>query len=207
MRKRIAPIALIVAALFGAACGDGDDSNVITEAKLQGYLLDEKDLPPGFEEQDIDEEEEEEDTEDGDTSCLEGVEDTVPTTAEASAEFATAEGTAQIGHDVEAYDPGKATEAMAEGRSVVEKCGTFEEDVEGMTMRGSLSLVDDFPNLGDDTVALAFQATVSNVSVNGLTVVVRQGDIITGVSYTASNAPIVRSVVEDLARKAVEKLG
>ncbi|HEX2039350.1 MAG TPA: hypothetical protein VHF47_06415 [Acidimicrobiales bacterium] len=206
MRRRRVPILLVAVAFLVGACGDGDDSTAITEATLQGYLLTQDDVPTGFTQQEVEEEEDDEEAaDDTGSGCLEGDDDTVPSTADASAEFATADGTNQISHEVEAYEPGKAEEAMAEARRMLEKCKTFSEPVEGTTMTGSLGSTE-FASFGDDTAAFTLQASIQGISVNGMFVVVRKGDVISGVGTVVTNAPIDRGALEGLVRKAVEKL-
>ncbi|HEX2039268.1 MAG TPA: hypothetical protein VHF47_05985 [Acidimicrobiales bacterium] len=205
MHKRFAPI-LLVLALVTAGCGDGDDSKALTEATLQGYLLTQAEVPSGFTQQEVEEEEESEEKAADEAACLEqDTDETVPAEAEASAEFATAEGISQISHEVQAYEAGKAAEAMAEGRRIADQCKTFEEVVEGTTMRGTFESVD-FPSMGDDTAAFSLKASITNVPLNGMMVAVRKGDVVSAVVFIVANAEVDRAVVEDLVRKATAKV-
>lgn len=198
MDKRIAPIVLLSLVLLSGACGRGENKG------LRAYLLTKADLPTGFTEQPVEEDESQKPM-GTEKSCLEGAEDAVPNKEKASTGFTTADGARQISHDVQGYDTGKAEEAMAEGRKVLERCKTFSEPVEGGSMTGSLAAVD-FTKFGDDTTAFTLQATIQNITLNGMVVAVRKGDVISSVSSIVGSGQVDRAALEELVRKAVAKL-
>ena len=203
MHKRILPIVLVVLALVAGACSGGDNDKALSEATLQGYLLSADDLPPGFTASEEEDDEEEDDEED--TSCIGRNTGNVEPAADTSAEFSNADNGQQISHELEAHEEGKAAESMAEGRQVLERCRTFEEELEGQTIRGSLSPAD-FPNLGDETVAFTLQAELAGIAVNAQFVAVRRGEVISVVSMIVPNAAVDRAVFEDVVRKAADQL-
>lgn len=204
MRKRIVPIVLLVLTLVAGACGDGDDNKALTEATLQGYLLTQDDVPAGFTQQPS---EDEEPTGTEGQGCLEADTDKeVPPASTASVDFATADGGRQISQEIESYDEGKATEAMAAGKALMERCSTFEEPLEGSTVRGSVK-AGKAPDLGDEALAFSVQAEVEGITIDGEAVAVREGDVLTVITMFNAGGPLDRNELEGVVRKAVEKVG
>jgi hypothetical protein len=219
MTRRLLAVLLAMVAVL-SACGDDEEKTGSssgsgtkaeeaaaprTEAELEALLLTQADVPTGLTLQ-PDAEEEEEEAASGEGCLEQDVDAVIPPAAKATAEFGSADQFKSVSHEIRSYKDDDAEKSMEEGRKQLEACRTFEQTDEEGTLKGSFEDLD-FPDLGDDTVAVTIKATVGEIAVTGDFVVVRKGNETTTIGNLVIAGTVDHAVTRSLAEKAVAKLG
>ena len=226
MNKALACMAALLG-LVATACGDNGSGNsgdtttttaastttsrpAPTEAEAKAAVLTTSDLPSGWEVDDS--------TDDGgdddDNPCpaFDKLDEVKPA-AEAEASFAKAETGPFVEHTVEIYaDEATAQRVMQLADEAVRACNTFTQTDEDLgSVRGTFALGTN-PNLGDQSMAAAMNASAEGVQISGEIVVVRDGRAISVIFNLGMQVQGVRTgrlesaLTTELARKAAAKL-
>lgn len=112
-----------------------------------------------------------------------------------------------VGQIVQAFAPGEAEGAVADGRAAAGSCtGWVETNEDGTQTQWRVSLLA-FPQVGDETLALRLSAEGSSFGVVTMDLVyVRRGDYLTGVAHSVWGYVVDSDRTATLVSRADEKL-
>ena len=193
---------IIISAIMAVAVACGGGSNEpLTTAQLTEVLLTEADVPAGWEEADIPK---------NPVRPFCGREFPAIATAEVVIKFRENSPTpASVTEFVQAFPPGEAERAMADGLAQIQACtGWLAGDSSfGGEITGRVSLIS-LPRFGDDTLALRQELDMPGLGTLPRDVIyVRRGDLVITIIYSSwLTRDIDSEQVENFVRRADEKL-
>ena len=210
--RRLALLAVPLLAL-NLACGGGGKTtgggspapSPLTEAQLQAALLTAADLGAGWTQAAEESEEPSESpaaTPTGDECDLDQDFGAADRVADADVSLENSEQGGFLSQEVESYKPGKAAAALAEGRRLLDKCGTLSDAEAGLSLQ--LTEWTGLPALGDEALARKLSATSQGNTIRGGMIVFRKGDVLVavfGISVTGSPDEFVLTAAQRAATK------
>jgi hypothetical protein len=112
-----------------------------------------------------------------------------------------------VGQVVQAFAPGEAEGAIADGRAATQSCGAWTETNEdGTQTQWQVSMLA-FPQIGDETLALRLSAEGAPYGIVTMDLVyVRRGDYLTGVAHSVWGYVVDSDRTATLVNRADEKL-
>jgi hypothetical protein len=116
-----------------------------------------------------------------------------------------------ITHTIARFPSGMAQRVIDRWRQILEQCPQWEEPANQGTTYQLRAAPLSFPRLGDQTFAVRLTVAGGGAAAQGDQVIIRRGDVLSVLTATTAGlgaaAPFDAALLEQLARKADEKLG